>query len=71
MSAGLIPGRAHMNGLDWAVLIGYFGVMVAIGVWSHKRVDDVSDWAHEEEDNGEERDEPEERERGAPRDGRG
>ena len=33
-----------MNGLDWAVLIGYFGVMVAIGVWSHKRVDDVSDF---------------------------
>ncbi|MFI9026550.1 sodium:solute symporter family protein [Streptomyces sp. NPDC053560] len=33
-----------MNGLDWAVLIGYFGVMVGIGVWSHKRVDDVSDF---------------------------
>ncbi|MFI8996179.1 sodium:solute symporter family protein [Streptomyces sp. NPDC053542] len=33
-----------MNGLDWTVLIGYFGVMVAIGVWSHKRVDDVSDF---------------------------
>ncbi|MFE3856673.1 sodium:solute symporter family protein [Streptomyces griseorubiginosus] len=33
-----------MNGLDWAVLIGYFGVMVAIGIWSHKRVDDVSDF---------------------------
>ncbi|MDQ1010174.1 Na+/proline symporter [Streptomyces sp. V4I23] len=33
-----------MNSLDWAVLIGYFGVMVAIGVWSHKRVDDVSDY---------------------------
>ncbi|MEV6245738.1 sodium:solute symporter family protein [Streptomyces sp. NPDC051742] len=33
-----------MNSLDWAVLIGYFGVMVAIGVWSHKRVDDVSDF---------------------------
>ncbi|MFF0222786.1 sodium:solute symporter family protein [Streptomyces sp. NPDC004629] len=33
-----------MNGLDWAVLIAYFGVMVAIGVWSHKRVDDVSDF---------------------------
>ncbi|MEV0905786.1 sodium:solute symporter family protein [Streptomyces hokutonensis] len=33
-----------MNGLDWAVLIGYFGVMVAIGVWSHKRVDNVSDF---------------------------
>ncbi len=38
------PGRGHMNGLDWAVLIGYFGVMVAIGVWSHKRVDNVSDF---------------------------
>ncbi|MFH8795007.1 sodium:solute symporter family protein [Streptomyces sp. NPDC017941] len=33
-----------MNGLDWAVLIAYFGVMVAIGVWSHKRVDNVSDF---------------------------
>ncbi|MCB5911276.1 sodium:solute symporter family protein [Streptomyces pinistramenti] len=33
-----------MNSLDWAVLIGYFGVMVAIGVWSHKRVEDVSDF---------------------------
>ncbi|MER7397120.1 sodium:solute symporter family protein [Streptomyces sp. NPDC000151] len=33
-----------MNGLDWTVLIGYFGVMVAIGVWSHKRVDNVSDF---------------------------
>ncbi|MER5889320.1 sodium:solute symporter family protein [Streptomyces sp. NPDC001941] len=33
-----------MNSLDWAVLIGYFGVMVAIGVWSHKRVDTVSDF---------------------------
>lgn len=38
------PGRGHMNGLDWSVLIGYFAVMVAIGVWSHKRVDDVSDF---------------------------
>ncbi|MFE2263535.1 sodium:solute symporter family protein [Streptomyces griseosporeus] len=33
-----------MNSLDWAVLIGYFGVMVVIGVWSHKRVDNVSDF---------------------------
>ncbi|OEJ26422.1 Na+:solute symporter [Streptomyces agglomeratus] len=33
-----------MNSLDWAVLIGYFGIMVAIGVWSHKRVDNVSDF---------------------------
>ncbi|MFK0264673.1 sodium:solute symporter family protein [Streptomyces angustmyceticus] len=33
-----------MNSLDWAVLIGYFGVMIAIGVWSHKRVDDVGDF---------------------------
>ncbi|MFD7885710.1 sodium:solute symporter family protein [Streptomyces bauhiniae] len=33
-----------MNGLDWAVLIGYFGVMVAIGLWSHRRVDDVGDF---------------------------
>ncbi|CAM5541186.1 hypothetical protein SFUMM280S_02615 [Streptomyces fumanus] len=34
----------HRNSLDWAVLIGYFAVMVAIGVWSHKRVDNVSDF---------------------------
>ncbi|MFJ9414641.1 sodium:solute symporter family protein [Streptomyces sp. NPDC101227] len=33
-----------MNSLDWAVLIGYFGVMIAIGVWSHRRVDDVGDF---------------------------
>jgi Na+/proline symporter len=33
-----------MNSLDWAVLIGYFAVMVAIGVWSHQRVDDVGDF---------------------------
>ncbi|MEV0260747.1 sodium:solute symporter family protein [Streptomyces sp. NPDC050617] len=33
-----------MNSFDWAVLIGYFGVMVAIGVWSHKRVGDVGDF---------------------------
>jgi Na+/proline symporter len=33
-----------MNSLDWAVLIGYFAVMVVIGVWSHKRVDNVSDF---------------------------
>ncbi|GGW99870.1 sodium:solute symporter family protein [Streptomyces noursei] len=33
-----------MNSLDWAVLIGYFGVMVAIGVWSHRRVADVGDF---------------------------
>ncbi|GGQ04415.1 sodium:solute symporter family protein [Streptomyces roseolilacinus] len=33
-----------MNSLDWAVLIGYFGVMVAIGLWSHKRIDDVGDF---------------------------
>ncbi|MGP3949255.1 sodium:solute symporter family protein [Streptomyces sp. 7N604] len=33
-----------MNSLDWAVLIGYFGVMVAIGIWSHRRVGDVSDF---------------------------
>ncbi|CAM5466662.1 hypothetical protein SALBM217S_09072 [Streptomyces griseoloalbus] len=32
-----------MNGLDWAVLIGYFAVMVAIGVWSHKRVDNIGE----------------------------
>ncbi|KPI17790.1 Na+/solute symporter [Actinobacteria bacterium OK074] len=33
-----------MNGLDWTVLVAYFGVMTAIGIWSHKRVDDVSDF---------------------------
>ncbi|MEV0206956.1 sodium:solute symporter family protein [Streptomyces sp. NPDC050788] len=33
-----------MNSLDWAVLIGYFGVMVAIGIWSHKQVGNVSDF---------------------------
>ncbi|MEU1691015.1 sodium:solute symporter family protein [Streptomyces hirsutus] len=33
-----------MNSLDWSVLIGYFAVMIAIGVWSHKRVDNVSDF---------------------------
>jgi Na+/proline symporter len=33
-----------MNSLDWAVLVGYFGVMVAIGLWSHKRVGNVSDF---------------------------
>src|SRR6476646_2432562 len=33
-----------MNGLDWAVLIAYFGVITATGVWSHKRVDNVSDF---------------------------
>ncbi|MEU6846613.1 sodium:solute symporter family protein [Streptomyces sp. NPDC046716] len=33
-----------MNSLDWVVLIGYFGIMVAIGIWSHKRVDNVSDF---------------------------
>ncbi|EDY47857.1 sodium-coupled permease [Streptomyces clavuligerus] len=38
------PRRGQMNSLDWTVLIGYFGVMVAIGLWSHKRVDNVSDF---------------------------
>ncbi|MFE7129951.1 sodium:solute symporter family protein [Streptomyces sp. NPDC057638] len=33
-----------MNSLDWTVLIGYFGVMVLIGLWSHRRVDSVSDF---------------------------
>jgi Na+/proline symporter len=33
-----------MNSLDWVVLIAYFGVMIAIGFWSHKRVDDVGDY---------------------------
>jgi Na+/proline symporter len=33
-----------MNSLDWTVLIAYFGVMIAIGVWSHRRVGDVSDY---------------------------
>ncbi|GAB2576769.1 Na+:solute symporter [Streptomyces capparidis] len=33
-----------MNSLDWIVLVSYFGVMVLIGVWSHKRVETVSDF---------------------------
>ncbi|MFJ4849517.1 MULTISPECIES: sodium:solute symporter family protein [unclassified Streptomyces] len=33
-----------MNSLDWAVLVAYFGVMVGIGLWSHKRVDTVGDF---------------------------
>lgn len=33
-----------MDGFDWAVLIGYFGVMVAIGFWSHRRVENVGDF---------------------------
>ncbi|MGW0731466.1 sodium:solute symporter family protein [Streptomyces sp. NPDC002851] len=33
-----------MNSLDWAVLGGYFFVMVAIGVWSKKRVENVADF---------------------------
>lgn len=33
-----------MNSLDWVVLIAYFAVMVAIGIWSHKRVDNVGDF---------------------------
>src|SRR2546422_904750 len=38
------PLGGDMNSLDWVVLIGYFGVMVGIGFWSHKRVDNVSDF---------------------------
>ncbi|MFI6347964.1 sodium:solute symporter family protein [Streptomyces sp. NPDC050560] len=33
-----------MNSFDWIVLIAYFGVMAAIGVWSHRRVSDVGDY---------------------------
>jgi Na+/proline symporter len=33
-----------MNTFDWIVLIAYFGVMIAIGVWSHRRVGNVSDF---------------------------
>jgi Na+/proline symporter len=33
-----------MNSLDWVVLIAYFGVMITIGIWSHKRVGTVSDF---------------------------
>ena len=27
-----------MHGLDWLMVCGYFGLMVAIGLWSHRRV---------------------------------
>ncbi|MDQ8704543.1 sodium:solute symporter family protein [Streptomyces sp. LHD-70] len=33
-----------MNTLDWAVLGGYFFVMVGIGLWSKSRVHDVADF---------------------------
>ncbi|WP_377269845.1 sodium:solute symporter family protein [Peterkaempfera sp. SMS 1(5)a] len=33
-----------MATLDWVVLGGYFVVMVLIGIWSHSRVSDVSDY---------------------------
>ncbi len=33
-----------MHASDWLVLIAYFGVMIAIGVWSHSRVNDLSDY---------------------------
>ncbi|MEU9093589.1 sodium:solute symporter family protein [Streptomyces sp. NPDC087901] len=33
-----------MAPLDWAALGGYFLVMLLIGLWSHKRVGDVSDY---------------------------
>ncbi|WP_432093437.1 sodium:solute symporter family protein [Streptomyces sp. bgisy100] len=33
-----------MHGLDWAVMAAYFGVMVLIGWWSHRRVGDVRDF---------------------------
>ncbi|MEY9947411.1 sodium:solute symporter family protein [Kitasatospora sp. GAS1066B] len=33
-----------MTALDWAVLSAYFFVMLAIGLWSHRRVGDVSDF---------------------------
>lgn len=33
-----------MHPLDWLTLGGYFVVMIAIGVWSHRRIGDVSDF---------------------------
>lgn len=33
-----------MHWLDWAAVGGYFVVMVLIGLWSHRRVSDVSDY---------------------------
>ncbi|KAF4406231.1 MULTISPECIES: sodium:solute symporter family protein [Streptomyces] len=33
-----------MHALDWTVVCGYFGVMVAIGWWSRRRVHDVKDF---------------------------
>ncbi|MBC2868490.1 Na+:solute symporter [Streptomyces mexicanus] len=33
-----------MHWLDWAAVGAYFLVMLLIGVWSHRRVDDVSDY---------------------------
>ncbi|BCJ34486.1 sodium-coupled permease [Actinocatenispora thailandica] len=33
-----------VHALDWTVLAGYFGVMVLIGLWSHRRIGNVSDY---------------------------
>ncbi|WP_263247522.1 sodium:solute symporter family transporter [Saccharopolyspora rosea] len=33
-----------MHVLDWAVVVGYLLVMVAVGVWSHRQVADTSDF---------------------------
>ncbi|MFD9893046.1 sodium:solute symporter family protein [Amycolatopsis sp. NPDC059027] len=33
-----------MHLLDWAMMCAYFGLMVVIGWWSHKRVGDVKDF---------------------------
>lgn len=33
-----------MNGLDWIVVGGYFLIMVWIGVWSRRRIDNASDF---------------------------
>ena len=33
-----------MAGLDWVAICGYFVVMLAIGFWSHKRINNVSDY---------------------------
>jgi solute:Na+ symporter, SSS family len=43
-AAAGVPRGVHMVGLDWAALGGYFVVMLLIGLWSHKRVKDVSDY---------------------------
>jgi solute:Na+ symporter, SSS family len=42
--ARLTSKEFPMTGLDWVAVCGYFAVMLAIGYWSHKRVNSVSDY---------------------------